>query len=100
MKLVVLDAVEENDLNAIYDYIAADNPVAAFDLVISFQEKFNFLLENPRAGRFRPELRSDLRGFPVGEYLILYRVLEDVLEIVYVAHGRRDLPELVKREFR
>jgi hypothetical protein len=42
-------------------------------------------------GRARPELRSDLRSFPFGAYPILYRAIDDGVEIVRVVHGARNL---------
>jgi toxin ParE1/3/4 len=46
-------------------------------------------------GRARPELRPDLRSFPYGSYLILYRVINDGVEIVRVVHAARNLDDLV-----
>jgi toxin ParE1/3/4 len=46
-------------------------------------------------GRARPELRPDLRSFPCGAYLILYRAVDDGVEIVRVVHGARNLEDLV-----
>jgi toxin ParE1/3/4 len=47
-------------------------------------------------GRLRPELRDDVRRFSVQRYLIFYRVLndDDVVEIVHVFHGARDMEDL------
>lgn len=95
MRLVILDPVEDRDLDGIYDYIAANNPPAAYRVLLELREAFLFLRDNPFGGQVRPELRSDLRAFPVRSYLVLYRLTEDTVEIVYVAHGRRDLAALV-----
>ena len=46
-------------------------------------------------GRARPELRPDLRSFPFGAYLILYRAIDDGAEIVRVVHAARNLDDLV-----
>jgi toxin ParE1/3/4 len=46
-------------------------------------------------GRARPELRPDLRSFPFGAYLILYRAIDDGAEIVRVVHVARNLDDLV-----
>jgi toxin ParE1/3/4 len=40
-------------------------------------------------------LRSDLRSFPFGAYLILYRIVDDGVEIVRVVHSARNLDDLV-----
>ena len=45
-------------------------------------------------GRARPELAADLRSFPVGNYIIFYRPIEDGVEIVRVLSGARDIDAL------
>jgi len=49
------------------------------------------LMENPLAGRERRELRTGLRSFAVGNYVIFYIPLPDGIEIIRVMHGRQDL---------
>lgn len=36
-----------------------------------------------------------LRSFPVGKYLIFYRLIDGGLEIVRVLHGARDIENLL-----
>jgi toxin ParE1/3/4 len=43
------------------------------------------------AGREWPELRSNLRSFPVGNTIIFYRALPDGVEVVRVMNGRQDI---------
>lgn len=43
-------------------------------------------------GRPRPELRPDLRSFPYKGYIIFFRYLPDVFEVVNILEGHRDLP--------
>lgn len=45
-------------------------------------------------GRLRPDIAPELRYFVVGNYLILYRTVENGIQIVRVIHGARDLPHL------
>ncbi len=45
----------------------------------------------PYAGRKRDELRSGYRSFPVGKYLVFYRVQEPGVRIMHMIHGSRDL---------
>jgi toxin ParE1/3/4 len=45
--------------------------------------------ETPGFGVARPDVRPDLRMFPVGNYLILYRPIEAGVEIVRVLHDAR-----------
>lgn len=42
-------------------------------------------------GRLRPELADGIRSFPIGSYIIFFRYLGDVLEIVNVLEGHRDI---------
>ena len=46
-------------------------------------------------GRARPELRSRSALFPYGSYLILYRIIDDGVEIVRVVHAARNLDDLI-----
>jgi toxin ParE1/3/4 len=85
----------EQDLIEIYTHISGDNPIAAEKLVRSINSKCESLARNPMIGRARPELREDLRSFPYGAYLILYRSVDGGVEIVRVVHAARNLDDLV-----
>ena len=84
------------DLEDIYEYIAADSPEHGGKFIDLIESKCEALAQSPFMGRLRPELRDDVRSFPVQRYLIFYRVLneDDVVEIVHVFHGARDMEEL------
>lgn len=77
------------DLIAIWSYIALNNPMAADRTLDRLEDKLGLLARNPHLGVARPEIGADMRLFPVGKYLILYRPLEDGVEIVRVIHGAR-----------
>ena len=49
----------------------------------------------PGMGVARPDIRPELRTFPVGNYLILYREIENGAEIVRVVHGAREWQKLL-----
>ncbi len=91
MPRIVRTAEAEEDLIGIWLYIAQDNPAAADDTVRSVDEKCSMLAEFPKIGKPVPELREEMRRWPVGRYLILYREIPDGVEIVRVIHGARDL---------
>lgn len=58
------------------------------------------LSELPRQGRVVPEVgREDVRELLVGNYRVIYRVEERVVNILTVRQGRRllDLSELTRR---
>ncbi|MFC6026323.1 MULTISPECIES: type II toxin-antitoxin system RelE/ParE family toxin [Methylobacterium] len=44
-------------------------------------------------GRPRPDLRPDIRSFPHRNYVIYFRVRDDVLEVINILHSRRDLAD-------
>ena len=49
-------------------------------------------------GAKRDELMPGLRSFPVGDYLVFYRVADRGIEIIRVVSGYRDLPALFADE--
>lgn len=82
------------DLLDIWSYIARDDPAAADRLLDRIDEKCSVLAGNPQLGPERSDIRPGLRYFVVRRYLILYRAVEGGIEVVRVAHGARDLPNL------
>ena len=42
------------------------------------------------------EVRPDLRTFPFGNYMIVYREIEDGAEIVKIVHDARQWQELLR----
>jgi toxin ParE1/3/4 len=52
---------------------------------------------HPHIGRHRDEdLRAGLRSFPVGEYVIVYRVEEHDVLILHVFRGSRNIEALLR----
>lgn len=84
----------EEDLIEAWLYIARDNQIAANGLLDDFEEKFVLLAKSPKLGIARPDIASELRYLPVGNYLILYRQIAGGIEIVRVVHGARLLANL------
>jgi toxin ParE1/3/4 len=89
---VALEA--EADLDDIWYYIAGGSGSLeiADRFVDSLTERFYLLSRNPFLGRRRDEeLRSGLRSFPVGEYIIFYRIEAEEVLILRVLRGSRDV---------
>ena len=82
------------DLVQIWRYIANDNEPAADRFIDLITQRFELLGENPYAGRSRDELRPGYRSFPVGQYLVFYRLSESRVEIMHILHGKRDIEAL------
>lgn len=81
----------KQDLLDTWEYIADDSVRAADRWLEEIVKHFESLAESPRIGRERPELGEDLRSYPVGNYVIFYKPLENGVEIIRVVHGARDL---------
>ncbi len=78
-------------------HIARDNEDAAFRLIDTIDERFELLARFPKAGPARPDVLPELRSFPVGNYLIFYRPIDDGVEVMRVVHGARNLRRLFHR---
>ena len=88
------------DLDSIWHYIASKS--GSFDtadrLIDSITRRFLLLASHPNVGRPRDEdLHPGLRSFPVGEYVIFYRVTNDSVLILRVLRGSRDIEALLGR---
>jgi toxin ParE1/3/4 len=84
----------KNDVDQIHDHIALDKPSAARRWLQRMRQQFKFLAKNPGVGEARDDLRPQLRGVSVGNYVVFFRVSGEVLEIVRVVHGARDVGQL------
>lgn len=88
-------AQAEVDLIAIWAFIARHNPAAADRLLEVLDQKSLALARNPLMGRAREDIAAGVRHFPVGRYLILYRAIDDGVEVVRYVHGMRRLRDMV-----
>jgi toxin ParE1/3/4 len=79
----------KQDLDEIWLYIAQDSINAADRFIDYLTERFPLLASSPRMGRSREDLASGLRCHPVKNYLILYRLVKNRVEIARVVHGAR-----------
>lgn len=87
------------DLDAIWDFIARDNPKAADRVEADFRTAMRRLAEFPALGHRRPEAKyPPYRFLLVHSYLIAYRVQGKTVIIVRVIHSARDLSRIFKRK--
>jgi toxin ParE1/3/4 len=96
MPEVTLSNQARQDLIAIWEYIAENNFAAADRVLDTLDERMQLLADHPLLGPARPDIARDLRYLVSENYLILYRVLPDVVEIVRVLHGARNLQALFR----
>jgi len=86
-----------SDLIEIWYYVATKSGSldVADRLIDSITDRFTLLASYPNMGRARDEdLRLGLRSFPVGEYVILYRIQDEDVLILRVLRGSRDIEAL------
>lgn len=88
---IVRSPQAQEDLIDVWTYIAASNDVAADRLLDRVRAKLAALADSPGIGRPRSELASGLHSFTVRPYVLLYRQIDDGIELVRVLHGARDL---------
>jgi toxin ParE1/3/4 len=81
----------EADLLDIWGYIAQDSPANADRMLDRLGETMNRLAAMPLMGQARFDLAPGLRMFPVGNYLIFFRPIQDGIEVIRVLHGKRDI---------
>jgi toxin ParE1/3/4 len=86
------------DLEEIWFYIAGDRAEAADRVTRGIINRFPALADFPGMGRSREELAPGLRSFPVGNYVIFYRPIEDGIAVVRVLHGARDIDAIFHTE--
>jgi len=87
-------AAAKDDLDSIAEYIANEsgNRKVAERFTAVLRNKCRDLARAPiQMGRPRPELRPGLRSHPHRNYVIFFRYVSDVLEIVNVLEGHRDI---------
>jgi toxin ParE1/3/4 len=90
----IISREAEDDINEILDFIANDNFDASISLYARMIDTFEMLADNPMAGRDRADLKDGMRYFPIGSYLIFYRVWAGKVSITRVLHAARDLDEI------
>jgi toxin ParE1/3/4 len=77
------------DLRAIWLYIGQQSPEAADRLLDRFDQTMQMLAAEPELGEEQPQLRTGLRRFVVGNYLIFYESIDDGIRVIRVLHGAR-----------
>jgi toxin ParE1/3/4 len=86
------------DLDDISNYFVDRNINAGEQFLQEFTKKCRNLASFPTMGRIYSHVRLDLRGIPLQGYVILYRLIDDGLEIVRVVNARQDLVGLFESE--
>ncbi len=88
----------ETDLDDIWVYVAKESQSLerADQLLNRFAAFFARLAENPYLGRRRDDLRPGYRSFPVSDYVVIYRVVDEEVLLLRIIRGSRDISDLIK----
>jgi len=83
------------DIEQIADYIARQSGLDQADRFLNkLDARFVKIAQFPNLGRQRDEILPGLRSLPMDNYLILYMVMGQDVEIFRVVSGYRDLSAL------
>jgi len=82
------------DLEAIVDYFLERSVDAGERFVQDFNQKCLYLTKFPYIGRSYETLSPLLRGIPLRNYVILYKVIDEGVIIVRVVSSYRNLESL------
>ena len=96
MKEFRLSKLAESDLTDIWIYIASHDQRSADAQIDRIVERLVMLSQFQNAGRKREELAQGLKSFPVDNYVIFYRVIDNGIEVIRVLHGSRDILPMFK----
>jgi toxin ParE1/3/4 len=81
------------DLDEISTYYAVHNIEAGEKLLDEFKARCKYLVSFPNSKSYQ-SIRSDLRGISCSGYIIFYPVSENIIKILRVVSGSRDLEAL------
>jgi toxin ParE1/3/4 len=87
-----LSSEADSDIENIFVYTLKEFGLEqAVDYISQFEKSFVQVLDNPKSGRARSEIRKGLRSIGQNTHVIFYRILKDRIRIVRILHGSRDL---------
>jgi toxin ParE1/3/4 len=91
-------AFAQSDRTAIFDYIEADSPKAAFAVDERIREQVETMARFPESGR--PGRIEGTRELVISRtpYLVAYRITGNAVRILRVLHGSRRWPDHMSEE--
>lgn len=95
---VVFSRKAEDDLEAIADYIAQDNPARTLSFLPELRKQWVNLGHFPNDHPRFLELGERSRVIPYKNYVVLYQILDDTVAIERIIQGARDILNLIRDE--
>ena len=92
----VLTPRAAQDIDGIWEYIAADNITAADRVVAAIEKAIQRVAKAPGTGHFREDLADRRHRFVLAySYLIVYRFETTPVQIIRVLHAARDVESIL-----
>lgn len=89
---IVVSPRAERDLREIYAYTAQSWGAEQADLYMDkIEAAFHALLDNPKVGRVRDEVKPGYRSLGVERHVVFYTIKGADIHILGVPHGRMDV---------
>lgn len=80
------------DLDAIADYTIDQWGTDQLERYLgSLVRRFDWLCENPLAGRERNDVHPGYRSFPEGNHIVFYLISKDHIDIIGIPHKSMDV---------
>jgi toxin ParE1/3/4 len=80
------------DLDAIADYTIETWGLAQLETyLMGFNNRFQWLADNPLAGRERNDVHPGYRSCPEGSHIIFYIINDDWVDIIGIPHKSMDV---------
>jgi toxin ParE1/3/4 len=98
MKRRILSQPAIKDLEEIIDYFSSRNIEAGERFINEFEKKCKYLANFPNMGRSYDDIKPSIRGLPLADRIIFYRIIDDGIEIIRVFSGYRDLESLFLKD--
>lgn len=90
LSIIRTDRADE-DLIEIWTTIATENPNTADRVLDAIEARWQQLARHPYSGMARDDIAAGVRHLVASQYLTLYRVTHEYVEIIRVLHGRRKI---------
>ena len=92
-RVVVTAPADADTADILNDLVRTAGPGIADKYITRFESLYDRLASYPDSGAKRPRLGRDIRIFAVLPYIVIYRHArdDDVVSIIRIVHGRRDI---------
>ena len=93
MSRPILSPAAQADINDIWDYTADNWSIEQADrYVLQIREACASMSSDGREGRSMTDVRQGYLKLTIGSHFIIFRLVDDVVEIIRILHQRIDIP--------